>query len=192
MIAAFSPFCLLLLLDVVLIHASSQHQAPHRVWLRSAGASATSTSNGNTTATAATNTAVATTTTSAKFHCDYRGEDPDGGIASPFCECGDALETQSWPLMTPSIWIAADNIYSQCAYTAAPVSSGIRLEDKVTIINIDLRSVSHVPLWATTKANAYPLRIAILRRLQSQQQPRPWPVATGTFFHLFLRARQQA
>lgn len=38
-------------------------------------------------------------------------------------ECGEHLETQSWPMLTPSAWIAKVDIYSQCAYTAAPVSS---------------------------------------------------------------------
>ena len=68
-------------------------------------------------------TATPISSTTAKYHCDYRGEDPDGGIASPFCECGEALETDSWPLLTPSAWIAHNDIFSECAYTTTPVGT---------------------------------------------------------------------
>lgn len=101
---------LLLIVQVGLGHASKQSKSVQPFWLRGSNVSATM-------------NAASTITNAANFHCDYRGEDPDSGIASPFCECGLALETESWPLMTPSAWVYQADIYEQCAYTVAPVST---------------------------------------------------------------------
>ena len=123
MVAAFPLSCLLLLLEVEPSHASGQPQAPQPLRSRGVNISPTITNYENITTAAATITTAAITTAPAKFHCDYRAQDPDLGIASPFCECGVADETESWPNLTPSAWLHANDIYRQCAYTAAPVST---------------------------------------------------------------------
>ena len=159
MVAAFILSCLLLLLEVGPSHASGQPQAPQPLWSRGVNVSSTIT-----TATATITTA-AITTAPAKFRCDYRAQDPDRGIASPFCECGVADETQSWPDLTPSAWLHANDIYQQCAYTAAPASTVALPSDKTPPIDVESRLVCHVPLWATMMVIAYPSRIAVLEQL---------------------------
>ena len=103
--------------------AQRHPQIPRSLYLRSEHVTAAGTNYGNSTSAGSAITAAATTTAAAKYHCDYRGEDPDGGIASPFCECGEAVETESWPLLTPTAWTAQNDVFLQCAYTAMPVST---------------------------------------------------------------------
>ena len=66
-------------------------------------------------------TVYAVTTSAPAFHCVIQDQEPGLGIASPYCECGVDEETQSWPCLTPKNWLDQNNIYSQCAYTEAPV-----------------------------------------------------------------------
>ena len=122
MITIILPLTFLWLLEARLGRASGTSEPPQplqRLWLRDANVSSTN-------AIPSLNyTPTATTTAAAIYDCDYHGQDPDLGIASPFCICGGIEKTQSWPLIQTESGIHQNDIYAQCNYTAAPVSTGI-------------------------------------------------------------------